>query len=266
MNETTHRETPSTEDEDREVQRLQKRILYRFLLVFSAPLVIIIALAVMSYQLNTKVKKVELLQDIILREIFYEDGKNYTQVIKGYENLKAHNFSSPRMESRLASLYFERATGNDRALALQTLNAAKQSSTATWEIYQTLCAFYTALNTEHPAGFEAEALQHCEKSIALAPDDHQSRNNAAWIYAHAAPKEVKHMDQALRYAEEAVKLTARKNAEVLDTLAEVYFLKGDTNKALTAIEEAVTLLDKQKYYAARMAKFQSHNGTATEER
>jgi hypothetical protein len=145
MDDKTPRDKHSTDDEDREVHMLRRKILHRFLFVFSIPLAVIISLAVTSYNLSNKVEKIELLQDIILREIFYEKGKSYTQIIKGYEKLEENDFFSPPTASRLASLYFERNIGDDRDHAFNILNKAKKSFTDQWEIYQTLCAFYTLL-------------------------------------------------------------------------------------------------------------------------
>jgi tetratricopeptide (TPR) repeat protein len=260
MDATYQRDPQATADEARDVQRLQRKILSRFLVVFSAPVAIILSLAVMAYQLHQKVEKIELLQDIMLQEIFYQKGKSYAQLIKGYETLAAHDFFSPRMASRLASLYFERNTGNDRAHAVQQLQAAQHTFPDTGEIAQTLCAFYTFLNREE------EALTTCEHAIALAPDDHQSYNNAAWIYAHATQPERHDLDKALRYAAQAVQLTTEQNTEDLDTLAEVYFLKGDADKARETITKAAVVLDKTAYYRAQMDRFHAHQGTGTTER
>ena len=257
----THPHDPyATAAEARDVQRLQRKILSRFLVVFSAPVLIIISLAVMSYRLNQKVEKIELLQDIMLQEIFSQKGKSYAQLITGYEKLAANDFFSPRMASRLASLYFERNIGNDRAHAVQLLQAAKHAFPDTEEISQTLCAFYTFLNREE------EALTTCEHAIALAPDDHQAYNNAAWIYAHATQPERHDLDKALRYAQKAVQLTTEQNTDNLDTLAEVYFLQGDADKARETITKAAVVLDKTAYYRAQLERFHAHQGTGTTER
>jgi tetratricopeptide (TPR) repeat protein len=259
--EATHQRDPhATDDEAQNVQRLQRKILSRFLVVFSAPVAIILSLAVIAYQLNQKVEKIALLQDIMLQEIFYEKGKSYAQLITGYETLAAHNFFSARMASRLASLYFERNTGTDRAHAVQLLQAAQHTFPETGEIAQTLCAFYTFLNREE------EALTTCEQAIAVAPDDHQAYNNAAWIYAHATQPEHHDLDKALRYAAKAVQLTTERNTDNLDTLAEVYFLKGDADKARETITKAAVVLDKTAYYRAQMDKFHANQGTETTER
>src|SRR5262249_8181525 len=191
----------STDDEDYTVRILKRKILRRFIFVFSIPLIVIIFLGMVSYNLSNEVENIESLQDIILREIFYEKGKSYAHIIKGYEKLEKNGSFSSLMASRIASLYFERNTGDDRKHAFNILDKAKKSFADKWEIYQTLCAFYTLLNMED------DSIKNCEKAIELDPDDHQSYNNVAWIYAHAKNKDVNDIDKALRYAEKAVKLT-----------------------------------------------------------
>jgi tetratricopeptide (TPR) repeat protein len=259
MDATTPRETHATDDEAREIHRLQRSILSRFLVVFSVPFVVIMALAVMSYKLSQKVEKIELLQDIMQQEVFYEQGKSYTQLIAGYEKLRQNGLHSPLMVSRLASLYFERNAGHDRDEAFQLLNSAKASFSDTKGIYQTLCALYTIKNTED------EAIEHCEQSIKLDPNDHQSYNNAAWIYANSQNKAISNIEKALRYAKAAVTLTTERNTDDLDTLAKIYFLQGEAAKAQETIQKVEVLLDKKESYRTQMARFQANHGHVTTE-
>jgi tetratricopeptide (TPR) repeat protein len=259
MDATTPRETHATEDEAWEIQRLQRRMLSRFLVVFSVPLAVIMALAVMSYKLSQKVEKIALLQDIMQQEVFYEQGKSYTQLIEGYEKLRQNGLYSPLMVSRLASLYFERNTGHDRDEAFQLLNRAKASFSDPRGIYQALCALYTLKNTED------EAIKHCEQSIALDHNDHQSYNNAAWVYALSQNEEIRDMERALRYAEKAVTLTAARNTDYLDTLAKIYVLTGEAAKAHEIIQKVEVSLDKKASYRAQMARFQANHSHVTTE-
>jgi hypothetical protein len=63
--------------------------------------------------------------------------------------------------------------------------------------------------------------------------------NLAWILATSADQPGGQAAEAVRLAEEAVRLTGSKNAIVLDTLAVSYFSAGRLNDAIRTIRLAV---------------------------
>lgn len=68
---------------------------------------------------------------------------------------------------------------------------------------------------------------------AIAHKNSADLNRYAWAIVDPAKKyEKRDLDLALRAAEKAVAFTNEKDAAVLDTLARVWFMKGDTKKAV----------------------------------
>jgi len=75
---------------------------------------------------------------------------------------------------------------------------------------------------------------------AIAKKDAAQLNDIAWrIVDPEAKWEKRDLDLALRAAEKGVALTQEKDGAVLDTLARVYFLKGDTKKAMELQTKAI---------------------------
>lgn len=77
-----------------------------------------------------------------------------------------------------------------------------------------------------------EALEICD----FLPAAH---NGLAWALLQS--QDTKDADEAMRHAEAAVKLTARRDPAALDTLGLAYFRKGDRAKAIATLREAVEL-------------------------
>lgn len=75
-----------------------------------------------------------------------------------------------------------------------------------------------------------------QRSLTLDPDNALTLNNLAWLYATAPPPHF-NPEAALELALQAA-AKAPKPA-ILDTLAEAYFVNGQPDKALAAIEEAL---------------------------
>jgi thiol-disulfide isomerase/thioredoxin len=79
---------------------------------------------------------------------------------------------------------------------------------------------------------------------AIKTKDASSLNQVAWtIVDPEAPWKERNLDLALRAATKASELTGDKDPSILDTLARVYFLKGDAKKALELQKKAVELAD-----------------------
>ncbi len=78
--------------------------------------------------------------------------------------------------------------------------------------------------------------------LAKRPNEHIALNNLAWLYATTTdPTLKKKIGQALALSLKAVDINP--NSANLDTLAEIYYLRSDYDKALKAIERA---LDKDR--------------------
>jgi uncharacterized Ntn-hydrolase superfamily protein len=83
-------------------------------------------------------------------------------------------------------------------------------------------------------------------------DDANLLNSLAW---HTALAEI-HLDEALAAAERAVELEPE-NFEILDTLAEVHFRRGEIREAVAVGERALALDPESNYLREQLARFRA---------
>lgn len=98
--------------------------------------------------------------------------------------------------------------------------------------------FFPALRNRIPVKtydrwFE-ESYAHIEAACEDFPRSHNSHNTAAWLAARA----VRQLDKAHAHAEQALEMRSNQGA-YLDTMAEVWFSRGDRQKALMWSEKAI---------------------------
>lgn len=98
--------------------------------------------------------------------------------------------------------------------------------------------FFPALRNKIPVKtynrwFE-ESYAHIEAVSKDYPQSHNSHNTAAWLAARA----VRNLDEAYAHAQKAVSSSPNQGA-YLDTMAEVWFAKGDRQKALIWSKKAI---------------------------
>jgi tetratricopeptide (TPR) repeat protein len=79
---------------------------------------------------------------------------------------------------------------------------------------------------QHDAAFN-RLWQNLVKRIARFPESDNTRNSAAWLASRAN----RHLDEAEGYLHKAIENNPRQ-AAYLDTMAEVYFARGDREKAV----------------------------------
>lgn len=103
---------------------------------------------------------------------------------------------------------------------------------------------------------EAEAIEYYSKALALIPDDPELLNNLAWMLVTAASADLHDPLKALSLALSAA---ARKpDSHILDTLAEVYWANGMTEKAAAAEKQALALdPENRDYYRQQLEKFRT---------
>jgi tetratricopeptide (TPR) repeat protein len=80
-------------------------------------------------------------------------------------------------------------------------------------------------------------------------------NNDAWVIATAGDATPDELEVALRMARRAVRATERREPNLLDTLAEVYFQLGRGDDAVAAIDEAIVLAPGVTYYEEQRRRF-----------
>jgi tetratricopeptide (TPR) repeat protein len=99
-------------------------------------------------------------------------------------------------------------------------------------------------------GLFDRALNVHKKVIEEFPESATYLNNGAWLCARCQ----RELDQALTLAQKAVELVPDE-AAYRDTLAEVYFQRGDREAAVAAAQKCVDFAPANKMFAARLAHF-----------
>jgi membrane associated rhomboid family serine protease len=106
------------------------------------------------------------------------------------------------------------------------------------------------LDPDRVAVLRAERLLAKEEPNALA------LNNYAWTLASSEQPSEQQLEVALDLARRAVRETRRSDANLLDTLAEVYFQIGRLEEALETIDEAIELAPGEPYFREQRRRFQ----------
>jgi len=98
------------------------------------------------------------------------------------------------------------------------------------------------------------ALQY-EKAIELARRHSRALNNLAWLYATCEDVSFRKPVRALALAKRAVAVD--RQAHILDTLAESFFINGEIDAALDTEKEALAMAKRDKsYYQQQIEKFE----------
>lgn len=93
---------------------------------------------------------------------------------------------------------------------------------------------------------ESRMLAHLE----LWPKDATAHNNLAWMYARCDQK----LNEALSHSQQAVEL-APHSAVLLDTLAEVYFRRGQIAEAIAAAQHCIELDPRDRHMRQQLDRF-----------
>jgi len=103
-----------------------------------------------------------------------------------------------------------------------------------------------------PGDFPARHAARLAALPGVAPDD---LNNLAWRIAIQSDPTEAELEAALELAKRAVSETDRRLAPLLDTLAELHFLLGRTERAIGAIDEAIEREPGEPYYREQRRRF-----------
>jgi tetratricopeptide (TPR) repeat protein len=85
------------------------------------------------------------------------------------------------------------------------------------------------------------AILHWRKALEINPAYTEALNQTAWVLATHPEPSVRNGGDALKFAERAARLSARKNPAILDTLAASYAEAGRFQEAVKTGREALTL-------------------------
>jgi tetratricopeptide (TPR) repeat protein len=93
---------------------------------------------------------------------------------------------------------------------------------------------------------------HFEKVCKDYPKSAQNHNSLAWLAVCCR----RQLDKALEHAKKAVDLEP-KRAGYLDTLAEVYYQRGDKAQAVKLMKQCIALEPKSAYYKKQIKRFEA---------
>jgi Zn-dependent protease with chaperone function len=108
---------------------------------------------------------------------------------------------------------------------------------------------YGALLSQQGKYSQAESVLRA--ALHKAPDDPITLNNLAWLYA-TGPYSFRHPEEALKFALKAASIDPA--PDILDTLAEAYYVNGMYEDALTTIEAAIGEGGKMHDYLLKQKK------------
>ena len=135
-------------------------------------------------------------------------------------------------------------------LTVSALNRQVEKAPGDVKLLRELAMLYHQLD-EHEKAIEAY-----ERALSLRSHDPAILNNLAWILVTVPDRALRKPQRALALARMAVAL--ERNAAFLDTLAEAYFVNGLPERALVAIDEAISLArDRKDYYLSQRERFLS---------
>jgi tetratricopeptide (TPR) repeat protein len=206
-----------------ELISVQNSIASRLLLLFLLPLVAISLVGVYAYRISSRIKEAEVVAKLVNVERLLSKDKNYKWAIAEYEQL-AREYRRAPILARLGDLYF-RSDKSRAPLAIETLESARRLDPQLPEVSQVLTFIYVSTHRE------AEAIREGARALELNPDDANTYNNLAWLHATAKRSEFLNLQLAQEYAERAVALTQWKQPSFLDTLAEVYYRRGGSERS-----------------------------------
>jgi tetratricopeptide (TPR) repeat protein len=104
-------------------------------------------------------------------------------------------------------------------------------------------------------GANDKAIQECKKAIEISPHHAPALNRLAWLYA----KQNINIDEGIKLSREAIQINSN-SPEYLDTLSELYYIKGEFDNAIETINKAIGLKPEDIYYKKQLKKFTAAKG------
>jgi tetratricopeptide (TPR) repeat protein len=151
------------------------------------------------------------------------------------EHLRVAVTESPRFAAAHANLGVALAAEGRAAEALPHFERALELNPFYTDAFEEIAESYVATNQP------AKAVKYFLKTLDLRPDDVALLNRTAWILATSIDPAARDSRHAIVLAEHAVKLTDRRDASSLDTLAASYAEAGRFDEAITAGTAALAL-------------------------
>ena len=194
---------------------------------------------------------------------FVEEYQDYQNAVnagktslnkKDYQAAIEHYTKAIEMSPFVASHYYDRGIAwyrkGDGKKAIEDFDKViildRRSSSA--YVYRGLCRM--------EGGDYQRALFDYKKALELNPKDASIHNNLAWLYATAKDEKFQDKLKALEHAVKAVEFSNDKNAEILDTLARVYFINGKINEATETEKKALKLEPNNERFKENLKEYE----------
>ena len=100
------------------------------------------------------------------------------------------------------------------------------------------------------------ALKDYTSALGMNPKDASVNNNLAWLYATSKNAQIQDKAKALEHAKKAAEISNYRQAEILDTLALVYFINGIMKEAVEAEQKAVKLEPGNEGFKKKLEKYE----------
>jgi tetratricopeptide (TPR) repeat protein len=104
-------------------------------------------------------------------------------------------------------------------------------------------------------GHGEDALYSLEKGLEADPGNVGILNHMGWFYATAEDPTLRDPAKALAYAQRAVDASDGKEANILDTLAEAYYVNQQYDEAIETEERALELAPELEPLQNQLKKF-----------
>jgi membrane associated rhomboid family serine protease/Flp pilus assembly protein TadD len=177
--------------------------------------------------------------------------KQYPEAIAEYQQALRLNPDSPEAQLGLGVVYQQ--TG-ELARAQKLFEAVLGKNLATAEAQEALGDAYFGQKVYD------EAIGHYQAALRLSPNLAVAHNNLAWLYATSDDPHFKDPARALVHAQRAVQLSAWKQADFIDTLAESLYAGGDYKQAVKVEERALALDPRNAELHDHMSRYRKAAG------
>ena len=130
--------------------------------------------------------------------------------------------------------------------ALEMLLPVSKKETNNSKLFIAICKVYTK------KGYFTAATGYCETALGLNAGNYEAMNRLAWLYAKKGVK----LQKALELSGKTLR-SFPKQPEYIDTLSEIFYVQGETEKAAEKIQEAIKLVPNNPYYKQQLWKFKN---------
>ncbi len=164
-----------------------------------------------------------------------------SQAAKSFE--RAYKADTGNLQYLLALGHAQTENKNANRAVEVLLKAAKMEPN-NGRVSQGLCEAYKK------KGFYRVSIGHCEKAHNILPDSYPVMNRLAWLYAKKKTK----LRKATRLSRKTVQAHPQ-NPKYLDTLAEIYYVRGKKDQAIETIQKALALDADNRLYKQQLWRF-----------